>query len=84
MIHTTVGVYLSFCTQLGGNAINGVDSEDLAYHIKYNKIFRGGRALFVDGECVQPGYLSEEQVQYFKENIIPQIVPLDKCTAPYH
>ena len=36
MIHTTVGVYLSFCTQLGGNAINGVDSEDLAYHIKYN------------------------------------------------
>jgi hypothetical protein len=39
MIHTTVGVYLSFCTQLGGNAINGVDSEDLAYHIKLFQLF---------------------------------------------
>lgn len=84
MIHTTVGVYLGFCTQLNGNAINGVDPEHLQDHIHYNKTYRGGRALFVDGECVYPGYLSEEQVQYFKENIIPQITPRDKCTAPYH
>lgn len=57
-MHVTVGVYMN-----GQYEYNIVRDEDLENHIKYNKIFRFGRGLFVDGKCVNQGYLSGEQVR---------------------
>lgn len=51
MIHTTIGVYSD-----GSYKVKGVKSEDLASHIEYNKNFRFGRALIIDGEVVYNGY----------------------------
>lgn len=47
-MHVTVGVYMN-----GQYKYNIVRDEDLENHIKYNKIFRFGRGLFVDGEMRQ-------------------------------
>lgn len=71
MNHITVGVYMN-----GQYKINIVKDEDLKDHIEYNKKFRFGRGLFVDGKCVNQGYLSGEQVinwekEYLKWNSIP-------------
>lgn len=49
IIHTR-GVYPN-----GDYKDNGVLQEDLDNHIEYNKTFRFGRALFVDGKCVYEG-----------------------------
>ena len=37
--------------------------------IEYNKKFRFGCALFVDGKCVQRGYLSKRRVEEIKNEI---------------
>lgn len=58
MIHTTIGVYNN-----GDRVINGVPSENLAFHLKYNIFLRPGRALFLDGHCIHRGYLSKERVE---------------------
>ena len=63
-IHTTIGLYNNMTYK-----INGVLNEDLDIHINYNKQFRFGRALFVDGKCVHEGTLSKEKLKEF-ENII--------------
>lgn len=77
MIHTTMGVYNSddFVT-------NGVADEHLESHIEYNKKWRFGRALFVDGKCVHQGYLSKERCDEW-ENKLKAFPVHDKCTAPY-
>lgn len=64
MNHVTVGVYKN-----GDYVINVVKEEDLPGHIEYNQIFRFGRALFVDGELKNQGYLTEEEVKSWEEKI---------------
>lgn len=73
-IHHTRGVYNN-----GEFKDNGVLAEDLAAHIEYNKTYRFGRALLVDGVVVYNGYLSNEQ-------LIPHIGVVKtytRSTAPY-
>lgn len=57
-IHHTVGVYPN-----GEYKQNGVTHGLLKGHIDYNKVFRPGRALFVDGKCVHRGALSDEVLE---------------------
>ena len=64
----TVGVYCS-----GTHVINIVKDEDLESHIEYNKIFRPGRLLFVDGKYCCGGLLNDsalkEMIAEWKEKI---------------
>ena len=78
MIHTTIGIYRD-----GSYKTNGVDSEHLQQHIEYNKTYRFGRALVVDGEIVYYGYFNNAKDEL--KSILANInVKHDKCTAPYH
>jgi hypothetical protein len=54
-IHHTRGVYPN-----GDFRDNAVSAEDLEGHIQYNKFWRFGRALFVDGVLVYAGHVSKE------------------------
>ena len=78
MVHTTIGVYNG-----GDFKMNGVLPEHLEAHIEYNKTWRFGRALFVDGKCVYKGYLDDERVKAFEQRIIKDNLVLNKCTVPY-
>ena len=76
--HVTVGVY-----QNGVYKHNIVRDEDLLSHIEYNKTFRFGRGLFVDGVCVNQGYLSGEQVRNWTRRIREMTFDTSKPTIPY-
>ena len=55
-IHTTVGVYPN-----GDYKVNGVKPEDLANHIHFNKYWRVGRMLIVDGKIKYHGSIDQEK-----------------------
>lgn len=78
MNHVSVGVYKN-----GDYVINVVRDEDLAHHIEYNQIFRFGRGLFVDGECKNQGYLTDEEVAAWIEKIKTFKVNTCVATIPY-
>lgn len=78
MIHTTIGIYSD-----GSYKVNGVKSEDLQSHIEYNKTFRFGRALLVDGEIIYPGYFSLESLQKLIQEKQLQAIKMTSCSAPY-
>lgn len=84
MVHTTIGVYANW-KKLGHNGyrINGVWDYHLTDHIEYNKTFRPGRALFVDGKCVHRGYLTFEDVKELEEKFKAEKFKQTRCTAPY-
>lgn len=74
-IHHTRGVYSN-----GEYKDNAVLHEHLPDHIQYNKDFRPGRALLVDGVVVHNGYLNDEQ-------LAPHIGVANiyiKDSVPYH
>jgi hypothetical protein len=75
-IHTTIGVYPD-----GSHKANGVAADLLEQHIEYNKTNRPGRALLVDGKCVNKGYFSEEQVKQLEEKFKDLVI--EKDTRPY-
>lgn len=64
MNHVTIGVYSNDAYKQ-----NIVRPEDLENHIEYNKKWRFGRALFVDGNCVYEGFLPEEKITEWEEKI---------------
>ena len=78
MNHVTVGVYMN-----GQYKINIVKDKDLKDHIEYNKKFRFGRSLFVDGKCVNQGYLSGEQVRNWEKRISEMEFDTSKSAEPY-
>lgn len=82
-IHSTIGVYVGAQKRSHWN-FNGVREENLEAHIEYNKRWRFGRGLFVDGKCVNKGYLSEEDVERLEKEMAenPHIPTRD--TAPYN
>lgn len=82
-IHTTIGVYLN-CQDRSWWKTNGVPARHLEEHIEYNKVFRFGRALFVDGKCVNRGYLSEEDVARIESELEQDPIVLERDTQPYH
>jgi hypothetical protein len=74
-IHHTRGVYLN-----GEYKDNAVLHEHLESHIAYNKLYRFGRALLVDGVIVYNGYLSDA-------DLAPHVGVVNnytRCSAPYH
>ena len=78
MIHTTMGVYRN-----GEKKYNGVPSEYLADHLSYNIFLRPGRALFLDGVCINRGYLSKEEVEKIEAEQLANPIKMTKDTAPY-
>lgn len=79
MIHTTVGVYNNLTVPFKSN---GVKSENLAAHIRYNLACRPGRAFFVDGICLNAGYLSEKKLLLIQCRV--DKIKHTTDTAPYH
>ena len=80
-IHTTIGVYPRPDRYLW--KINGVAEENLEEHIAYNKLWRFGRALFVDGKCVYPGRVAPEDIARIEAELEAEPIVLDRDTAPY-
>ena len=77
--HVTVGVYLN-----GQYKINTVADEDLEQYVRYNKAFRFGRALFVDGVCVNSGSFPPEKVGEWTQRIAKMnLQPASTPTKPY-
>lgn len=64
MNHVTIGVYAN-----DSYKINVVKEEHLKDHIEYNKVFRYGRGLFVDGKCENQEYLTDIQVMEWEDKI---------------
>jgi hypothetical protein len=64
MNHVSIGVYNS-----DEYVVNIVRPEDLEDHIWYNKTFRFGRALFVDGKCIHKGYLDNDKIKQWEEKL---------------
>jgi hypothetical protein len=77
-IHHTVGVYPD-----GSMKHNGVPDDHLAAHIAYNKEFRPGRALFVDGVCVYEGACRPETIAVAAK-LITATPPITRDTRQYH
>jgi hypothetical protein len=79
IIHTTIGLYAN-----GETKYNGVADEDLQYHIEYNKKWRFGRALIVDGKCVYEGCVDKELIEKTVAEFKANPKQFDKPTIPYH
>lgn len=78
MNHITIGVYAN-----GEFKVNVVSDGDLSNHIEFNKTFRPGRALFVNGECLNQGYLSNEDIDTWKSKISTMNIDNKFATKPY-
>lgn len=77
-IHTTIGLYPN-----GEKKYNGVAHEDLATHIEYNKAWRWGRALIVDGELVYKGNVDQELIDQCISDFKAKPITFNKPTIPY-
>jgi hypothetical protein len=77
-LHSTVGVYPN-----GDFKTNAVDPEHLKDHIEYNLSYRPGRAFFVDGECLNEGYLTSEEIIEWKQKIAVLDLKPTACSVPY-
>lgn len=77
-IHHSMGVYNN-----GDRVHNGVDPDHLDSHIEYNKVMRFGRALFVDGVCLNEGYLSKERCDAIVAELAANPVVMTRVTVPY-
>lgn len=78
MIHHTRGTYTN-----GSFKDNGVSSENLAEHIKYNLLMRPGRAFFLDGICLNEAYLTKEEVTDMEKKFKETPVKMPRDTQPY-
>lgn len=58
--HLTLGIYPN-----GDYKYNVVLEEDLERHIEYNKTFRFGRLLYVDGERVYDGLQNKSDLEKY-------------------
>lgn len=83
--HITLGVYTN-----GQWKFNVVLDEHLEHHIEYNKTFRWGRLLYVDGKRVYDGCHKEDVLpkydaiaKEFFDNLDKYGVNINKPTIPY-
>lgn len=79
-IHHTMGVYNN---ETVAYKHNGVAHDHLKEHIAYNLLMRPGRAFFVDGVCLNTGYLSQERIDAIIAELKAAPVVMRECTAPY-
>lgn len=61
-LHLTIGIYAN-----DSYKFNWVHKDHLPDHIQYNRVYRFGRSLVVDGELAHPGYLGEQGVHEWLE-----------------
>ena len=80
--HLTLGVYLS-----GDYTYNVVREEDLEEHIQFNKTFRPGRLLYVDGQRIYNGVIKKEALSKYdtvaEEFYASYNINMSKPTIPY-
>lgn len=61
------------------------DSKGLESWLEYNRMFRPGNALFVDGVLPDPtmdrGYLSEEQIAQVSASLVVELAKMGPLTA---
>ncbi len=62
---------------------NGVRKADLKDHIEYNKKMRFGTALFINGICVNYGYLGKERCDKIAKEIIGLDIKVKPSELPY-
>jgi len=79
MNHISVGVYAN-----GNHVVNIVKDEHISDHIEFNKRFRPGRALFVDGKCLNQGYLHDEVIIKWKDKIKVMNIDSSIASEKYH
>lgn len=69
--------------------VNVVHPDDIENHIEYNKDFRPGCLLYVDGKRVSNGMRKEEYLADFDEyeksirTTELKSINMNKCTRPY-
>jgi hypothetical protein len=78
MNSVTIGVYSN-----GEFKSNIVAPEHLADHIEYNKTNRFGRALFVNGECVYRGFISDELISEWEAKIPTMVFDTSRTSEKY-
>ena len=80
--HLTLGVYAS-----GGYVYNVVSEEDLEEHIQFNKTFRPGRLLYVDGQRIYNATIKKEALSKHdsiaKEFYASYNINMSRPTIPY-
>ena len=80
--HLTLGVYLS-----GDYVYNVVREEDFEEHIQFNKTFRPGRLLYVDGQRIYNGVIKKEALSKYdiiaEEFYASYNINMSKPTIPY-
>ncbi len=62
---------------------NGVRKEHLADHIQYNKTYRPGTALFINGICVNRGYLGKKRCEEIEKLIKGLEIKITPSNLPY-
>jgi len=77
-IYSTIGVYAN-----GNKKYNGVLPQDLIPHITYNLQFRPGRAFFVEGQCLNSGYLDEETITALEQEFAKNPHLPNKVSSQY-
>lgn len=77
-IHHVMAVYPN-----GDRIHNGVHSDHLDGHLKYNKLFRPGRAVFVNGKCVFQGHLTKQTCSAIEQELQKTPVLMRNITIPY-
>lgn len=77
-IITTVGVYPN-----GQYKTNGVKQEHLIEHIEFNKLWRFGRALIVDGQIEYLGSFEEKELKKIIKTKELDQIRINNCTIPY-
>jgi hypothetical protein len=53
-----------------------VHGDDLDAHIEYNLMYRPGRAFFVDGRCLNRGYLSDDECKEISNELTALVAPM--------
>jgi len=79
-IFSSVGIYPN-----GSYKVNGVSKVNITDHIEYNKTYRPGRALFIEGICHNKGSLTEAEVIEWSDRIMEDKETFwrDVDTQPY-
>jgi len=79
MNHISIGVYAN-----GSHVVNVVKDGHISEHIEYNKLFRFGRALFINGECLNQGYLKDGEVKKWEDKIKGMNIDSSIASEKYH
>jgi hypothetical protein len=75
-VYTTIGLYPN-----GDFKVNGVLDKHLQDHIEYNKKYRPGRVLIVNGKIEYKGWVTTEMLETKLKEL--SNIKMDKPNYPY-